>query len=75
MIEPTVIDQRVLGDEDFVAKVKGELFSHKKEKSFNFRETQERIRSIVEAICREGRVQPQELPRGSGRQQVAEVCA
>jgi hypothetical protein len=75
MDEPVVTDRRVLGDEGFVLKVRRELFGHERERRLNFREIQERIQSIVEARCKEGRVQAQELQRGNRRQQVAEARA
>jgi hypothetical protein len=75
MDEPVVTDRRVLGDEGFVLKMKRELFGHERERRLNFREIQERIQSIVEARCKEGRVQSQELQRGNRRQQVAEARA
>jgi hypothetical protein len=75
MDEPVVTDRRVLGDEGFVLKMKRELFGHERERRLNFREIQERIQSIVEARCKEGRVQAQELQRGNRRQQVAEARA
>jgi len=75
MDEPVVTDRRVLGNEGFVLKVRRELFSHERERLLNFREIQEKIQSIVEARCREGRVQTQELQRGNRRQQVAEARA
>ncbi len=71
----TAVDQRILGDEDFVRKVKKEVFSDERERGFDFREIKKKIQSIVEASCREGDVQTQELQMGSRRQQVTEVRA
>lgn len=75
MEEPTALDQRVLGDEDFVARVKRELINPEREKPLNLRENQKRIQLVVEARCREGGVQPLELQKGNRRQEVAEVRA
>lgn len=73
--EQAVLDQRVLGDEDFVAKVKRELTNPEREKAPSFREDQKRIQAIVEARCREGGVQPLELQKGHRRQEVSEIRA
>jgi hypothetical protein len=75
MEEPAVLNQRVLGDEDFVAKVKRELINPEREKPLNFREDQKRIQMIVEARCREVGVQPLELQKGHRRQEAAEIRA
>jgi hypothetical protein len=75
MEEQAELDQRVLGDEDFVAKVKRELIKPEREKPLSFRDDQKRIQTIVEARCREGGVQPLELQKGHRRQEVAEVRA
>jgi len=71
----TAVDQRILGDEDFVRKVKKEFFSHERERPFEFREIKKKIQSIVEVRCREGDVQTQELQMGSRRQRVVGVRA
>lgn len=75
MEEPAVLDQRVLGDEDFVAKVKRELINPEREKPLNFRDDQKGIQTIVEARCREGGVRALELQKGHRRQEVAEIRA
>jgi putative transposase len=69
------VDQRILGDGDFITKVKKEFFSHERERRFDFREIKKKIQSIVEVSCREGEVQTQELQMGSRRGQVTEVRA
>lgn len=46
MEEPAVLDQRVLGDEDFVAKVKRELTNPEREKPLTPRTDQKRIQMI-----------------------------
>ena len=73
--ESVVPDQRVLGDEDFVLKVKRELTNPEREKPLNPRTDQKRIQTIVEERCREGGVQPLELQKGHRRQEVTEVRA
>lgn len=69
------VDQRILGDENFVMKMKREFFSHEREKTFDFQEIRKKIQSIVEARCRECNVQIQELQMASRRKQVAAVRA
>jgi predicted transcriptional regulator len=71
----SAVDQRILGDEDFVTRVKKEVFSDERERRFDFREIKKKIQSIVEVSCREGDVRIQELQMGSRRHQVTEVRA
>lgn len=69
------VDQRILGDENFVMKMKREYLSHECERAFDFREIRKKIQSIVEVRCKECNVQIQELQMGSRRKQVAAVRA
>jgi putative transposase len=75
MEELTTLDQRVLGDDDFVAKVKRELINPEREKPMIFRENRKTIQLVLEAKCSEGGVELLELQRGNRRREVTEVRA